>query len=96
MLSRYGTIEQIPLAAGQWDITVRGGAKLAQTLADNRDNALLFKRIATIELDAPVSDSVDELFWTGPTNGFTELAGSVDAQRQLERVNRLVEAAADL
>lgn len=96
VLSRYGTIEQIPLAAGQWDITVRGGAKLAQTLADNRDNALLFKRIATIELDAPVSDSVDELFWTGPTNGFTELAGSVDAQRQLERVNRLVEVAADL
>lgn len=89
VLSRYGTIEQIPSAAGQWDITVRGGAKLAQTLADNLDNALLFKRIATIELDAPVSPNVDDLAWTGPAPDFSTVAASVDADRQLKRINRL-------
>ncbi len=92
VLSRYGTIEEVPLAGGKWDITVRGGAKLAQTLADNRDDALLFKRIATIELDAPVSDDVEELRWTGPTDGFAELAASIDAERQLDRINRFVES----
>jgi len=90
VLTRYGTIEEVPPAAGQWDITVRGGAKLANTLAENRDLALLFKRIATIELDAPVSDDVETLRWTGPADGFAELAASVDADRHLARVERLV------
>lgn len=92
VLSRYGTIEKIPSAAGQWDITVRGGAKLAQTLADNVDNALLFKRIATIELDAPVSADVEDLRWTGPTNDFAALAESVDAQRQRDRLMRFLDS----
>lgn len=89
VLARYGHLEDIPLAAGQWDITVRGGAKLAKTLADNRDLAYLFRRIATVELDSPVSETVDELEWTGPTAGFAELAESIDAERQLERLQRL-------
>ena len=92
VLSRYGRIEDIPLAAGQWDITVRGGAKLAQTLADDLDHALLFKRIATIELDAPVSDDVEDLRWTGPTAEFSALAQSVDAQRQHDRLMRFLES----
>jgi len=90
VLARYGHIEDIPLAAGQWDITVRGGAKLAKTLAGNRELAVLFRRIATLELDAPVSASVDDLEWTGPTAGFAEFAESIDAQRQAERIKRLL------
>lgn len=89
VLSRYGAIENIPDAAGQWDITVRGGAKLAQRLADERANALLFKRIATIELDVPIDETVDDLEWRGPQDGFEALATSVDAQRQLERLTKL-------
>ena len=90
VLSRYGKLEDIPLAAGQWDITVRGGAKLAQTFADNRDLAILFRRIATIELDAPVDPDVSALEWTGPTNDFAELASSIDAERHLARIERLL------
>ena len=79
VLARYGHIEQIPLAAGQWDITVRGGAKLAQTLADNLADALLFKTLATLALDAPTIDDVDELRWTGPTDALPAFAASIDA-----------------
>ncbi len=95
VLTRYGKLEDIPLAAGQWDITVRGGAKLAQTFADNRDLAFLFRRIATIELDAPVSESVDELEWTGPRDGFAEFAASIDAERHLARIERLMKKRAE-
>src|SRR5690606_35437311 len=63
VLARYGHLEDIPPAAGQWDVTVRGGAKLAATLQNQYEEALLFRRIATIEADAPVSGSVDELEW---------------------------------
>ena len=90
VLARYGKLEDVPQAAGQWDITVRGGAKLAQTFADNRDLAFLFRRIATIELDAPTPETLDELEWTGPNDGFAELAESIDAERHLERIEKLV------
>ena len=89
LLSRYGSIEQIPNAPGQWDVTVRGGAKLAATLEQEREHAMLFKRIATIELDAPVDESVDALEWKGPTPEFEAIARSIDGERQLSRMQRL-------
>jgi len=90
VLAHYGHIENIPAAAGQWEVTVRGGAKLAKTLVDNLELAILFRRIATIELDAPVSPSVDDLEWMGPEDGFAELAASIDAERHAERISRLL------
>ena len=38
----------------------------------NFEDALLFRRIATVDLDAPVSATVDELAWQGPRAGFDE------------------------
>ena len=90
VLSRYGHITDVPAAAGQWDITVRGGAKRATTLANNLELALLFRRIATIELDAPVSPNVDVLEWTGPTDDFVALAESIDATSALRRIQNLM------
>lgn len=94
VLSRYGHIEQIPLSAGQWDITVRSGAKLAQTLSDNMADALLFKTLATLALDAPTVDSVDELRWTGPTAELAAFAESIDAPDLATKANRLAQGRA--
>ena len=88
VLDRYEKIDDVPLAAGQWDITVRGGAKLANTLAENLDLALLFRRIATIALDAPVDASIDALEWTGPADDFVEVVAGVDGERAIERMAR--------
>lgn len=91
VLFRYDHIENIPAAAGQWDITVRGGAKLAQTLADNMADALLFKKLATLALDAPTISDVDELRWTGPAPELAAFAASIDAPDLVARANRLAE-----
>lgn len=90
VLSRYKHVEEIPLAAGQWDITVRGGAKLANTLSANLDKALLFRRIATLELDAPTFADIEELRWTGPTDEFAQVAQAMDAERSVARIERLL------
>ncbi len=91
VLARYGHIEDIPLAAGQWDITVRGGAKLAKTLAENLDDAFLFRRIATLDMDAPVSDSVDDLQWSGPTAELPAIAAELDAPDLVSKAKELEE-----
>ena len=92
VLARYGHIEQIPADVADWDVQVRGAAKLAATLDEQRELALLFRRIATIALDAPTMRSVDELLWVGPTPEFAALAERIGASRQMTRLERLMAA----
>jgi 5'-3' exonuclease len=92
VLSRYLHIEDIPPAAGQWDITVRGGAKLAKTLADHKADALLYRRLATLEADAPTITDVDELRWTGPASDLPAVASLLDAGDLITRTAKLAEA----
>ena len=72
---------------------LRGAEKLAVTLRDNLELALLFRRIATIETDVQVG-RVDDWRWTGPTAGFAALADRLDAPHLAERATRLAQRAA--
>ena len=94
VLSRYGHLDQIPPAAGQWDITVRGGAKLAKTLADQLEDALLFRRLATLERDAPTAESIDELRWSGPGPDIEAIADFFGAPDLVRRTAALADARA--
>ncbi len=89
VLCRYVHIEAIPDDAADWDITVRGAGKLAATLAANRSDAELFRRIATVALDAPVSATVDELEWRGPIAGFEQHCATIGADRIAQRALEL-------
>lgn len=73
VLARYGCIEDIPDSADEWEVDVRGSARLAATLARQRPLAILFRFIATVDRSAPVSATVDELLWQGPKPGFVEV-----------------------
>ena len=90
ILSRYGRIDQVPLDVAEWDgVDVRGAAKLAMTLRDNLEDALLFRRIATVDLDAPVSESVDDMVWKGPSAGLDERCAELGAERVAQRAHEL-------
>ena len=67
VLSIFGRIEDIPDDCRAWGFTMRGAATLAATLARHREQAMLFKQLATLRTDVPVFDSVDDLEWKGPT-----------------------------
>lgn len=89
VLARYGHIESIPVSGDVWDVKVRGAAKLAATLAKNRELALTFRDLATLRTDAPVFDTVDELKWSGPREDFIDYCTQMDAQAIYRRVERL-------
>jgi 5'-3' exonuclease len=84
VLSHYKHIEHIPHAPGQWEVSVRGAAKLAAALSQNFEDALLFRRIATLELDVEVG-TVDDWEWTGPTPALADVCAEIDAPDVLER-----------
>ncbi len=86
VLGRYGHLETIPDDPGAWDVTVRGAAKLAATLAGQREQALLFRDLATLRATAPVFESVDELRWVGPRVEFLDLCTRLDSGALFRRV----------
>jgi 5'-3' exonuclease len=89
VLARYGHLERIPLDPRSWEVPVRGAKRLAATLAERMERALLFRRLATLVRSAPVSASVDELAWRGPTAAFTALCKDLDAPELVERAASL-------
>ncbi len=44
---------------------MRGAEKLAATLAGHRAEAVLYRTLATLRLDVPLKESLEELEWTG-------------------------------
>ena len=90
VLARYEHLEQIPADAADWDVNVRGAAKRAETLVEQRDDALLFRDLATLRTNVPVFDWIDDLRWLGPTPEFARICERLDALPFLARVERLV------
>lgn len=89
VLARYGHIEDIPAAAGQWDVDgLRGAAKLSATLKAQLADALLFRQIATVDTDVDVG-TVDDWKWNGPTDDFAAMAEELGAPDLVAYANRL-------
>ena len=69
LLNRHGPIEDFP----------------PEVLGDQRDLALLFKKLATLRTDAPLFGDVEELRWRGPADAFGEWTKRLGNARLLER-----------
>ena len=92
VLAKYISLDQIPDDHEQWKLdgltTLRGAEKLAKTLRENREQAALFRTLATLVQDVPVG-SVDSWKWAGVTPEFAELLKEFGATHLLDRVERL-------
>jgi 5'-3' exonuclease len=74
VLARYGRIEAIPDDARAWDVKVTGAPRLAATLRDRREDAALYKRLATLDREVPLEESLDDLEFRGvPRSSFDRL-----------------------
>ena len=76
LLNRYGAIEDFP----------------PEVLGERREEALLFKTLATLRVDAPLFTDVDELRWRGPKDSFAAWTQRIEAPRLLERCRTLAVA----
>jgi 5'-3' exonuclease len=89
VLARWGRLEDIPPEAGDWDVTVRGASKLAATLQDDFDRALLFKDLATLRVERALLSGTDALCWKGPTAEFSAVCDLLDASGVARRADAL-------
>jgi 5'-3' exonuclease len=78
VLAKFGHLEAIPDDSRTWKVNAANAATLAATLVREREQALLFRDLATLRSDLPLFESVDELKWRGPTPAFAPLAARLD------------------
>ena len=93
VLSRYGHVEAIPDDVADWDVSLRGAARLATSLAANRQNAMLFKDLATLRSTADVGASIDGWRWHGPTAEFPALCKRLRSENLARRADEIAERA---
>ena len=88
VLARYGSIDAIPADAADWDIKVRGGANLANALSAQYDDAILYRRLATLRTDVPLPETEpDQLRWRGVRQpDFTDLCQALGLESLLNRI----------
>jgi 5'-3' exonuclease len=88
VLQRYPHLEDIPDSVAAWDLSLRGAASLAAMLRERRAEALLYRELATLRLDAPIPQTdPDELRWQGVDRpAFEALAVRLRAPRLLDRL----------
>ena len=71
-LSQYVHLEDIPKDFRDWHPSIRSAQRLSTSLFSFWTDALLFRTLATLRVDVPVFDTVDDLRWNGPRPSFEE------------------------
>ena len=84
VLSKYPHLQDIPKNWQDWDL-IKRAQKLAESLFTSWDEALLFRTLATLRLDVPVFESVDELQWKRPASDFEKCCHRLNSDTLLRR-----------
>jgi 5'-3' exonuclease len=91
VLSCYGHLEGIPRDWQQWRPSIRKARPLSESLFSSWEDALLFRRLATLQLDVPLFDTVQDLLWRGPQLGFEQRCQRMKASDLMDRTVKLAE-----
>jgi 5'-3' exonuclease len=92
VLAAYGTIEAIPADEAEWRVAVRGAKQLAANLRAMTREAALFKTLATLRVDVPLAETLDDLCWRGGRRReLADFCGRIGEVGLVERVGLFLE-----
>jgi 5'-3' exonuclease len=91
VLAHYEHLESIPENPHEWQMSSIGpgrAASLTESLTVNRQDALLFRRLATLRTDIPLKEKLNDLKWRGAYPRLKELCQELGDERIPERVTQ--------
>jgi 5'-3' exonuclease len=86
VLSQYSHLELVPKDWRQWHASIRKARLLSASLFSAWNDALLFRTLATLRIDVPVFDTIEDLRWKGPAPSFAGYCQQINALDLLRRV----------
>lgn len=88
VLARYGHIESIPDDPQGWGLGAGRAARLAESLFQNRQTALLYRQLATLRYDVPLKESLSDLEWQGAREGLKGVCQRLGDEQLSSRIPR--------
>jgi 5'-3' exonuclease len=79
VLAKFGHLEAIPKNCREWQVNATNAGALAATLCREWDNALLFRKLATLRTDISLFGDIEQLRWNGPKPDFEAIAAELDS-----------------
>jgi 5'-3' exonuclease len=91
VLARFKHLESIPHDHEKWNINVSRAQSLSENLASQRDDAFLFRRLATLREDVPLKATLANLEWRGATKQFTSFCAKLGIEELPKRIQSWTE-----
>ena len=92
VLAKFRHIDAIPPSVLDWELDLRGASRLAATLTERRDEAILYRTLAVLKRDSDLgatTSTLDDLEWGGvPRGAFLGLCDELGFDTVRERVHR--------
>ena len=91
ILAHYKKLEAIPKDPAKWkvpSISAGRAVSLAESLSKNWDDALLFRKLATVRKDVPLEENLNDLKWKGAREDFKEFCNSLGDEKIAQRVSK--------
>ncbi len=88
VLAAYGSIDAIPDNAASWNVMVRGRDALAESLRLHRVEAQLYRTLATLRRDVPLTEGLGDLCWKGARRELVEFCREIGDMGMVSRMER--------
>lgn len=89
VLSRFEHLESIPNESTKWKlkaISPGRAASLAESLMQHHDEALLYRKLATLREDVPIKEKLSDLKWQGAYDELKKICQKLGDERIVERI----------
>jgi len=90
LLSRHQHIEAIPEDISEWDMTAGRARRLAENLAEHKEEAQLYRQLTTLRTDVPIEEGVADLEWRGAHEELRKFSEELGANDIPNRVSRWI------
>jgi 5'-3' exonuclease len=88
VLSRFDHLESIPEDPAGLGVPPARAVKLLESLHAHHDEALLYRRLATLRTDVPLAQTLEDLEWQGAVPGLKEICRALGDEATLTRISR--------
>ena len=86
VLSRFERLEAIPDDPGRLGLPLGRATRLAESLTARREEAFLYRRLATLRDDVPIEEELADFEWRGPKPELEEVCRELGDEGLLKRV----------
>ncbi len=88
VLAHYKHLESVPSNYQKWEVKVSRAQYLSENLENHRDDALLFRKLATLREDVPLEEGLHDLEWSGASERLKQLCGELGVEDLAKRITK--------